>query len=630
MGEDLRKLIILEFFHQIDPAKLYFSQEDIRNIQSLPLDLTDSKNESFCSIVQKLESLVKAKLKTADDQIGAKLKGKPNYSVRDSISYLFSNESFCLNSSLVEKRLNRWLKYNTLNRMYQESETKSASALLKVEGFAREKVLLKEKKRIERMVKNDEELHDHIIHLLYKAIALSYDPHSTYFTYGEMRDFENGLSSSLLSFGLDFTEDEVGEASINSIAPGGAAWNSNEIHEGDIIMSIKWNEKEKIDALDYTAPELKDLLELNKNRKVEITVRKKDGSIAIVKLEKNIIDSNENNVHGLLLSGKQKIGYIALPAFYSNWNNQNGKGCAADVASELLKLKKENIGGLILDLRYNGGGSMQEAIELAGIFIDVGPLLLVQPKSEPPITLKDVTRGSIYQGPLLILVNGLSASASELVAATLQDHKRAIVAGTSTFGKASAQNIVPLVDKDTVGYLKITSDKLYRITGKSHQQKGVVPDFLLPDFSDLNGYSEKSYRNALPNDSISKKTYYTPASIFSLPELKKRSSHRVAESNFYKEVSKTKSEIFKSTPLEINEFIHYMDFSRYVMQQIMNREVTQAEFSVSQNQFNQALLQIDNYRREMSNDLIKEIEKSPYIEEAYKILADYINLEKDK
>jgi carboxyl-terminal processing protease len=626
MDEKMGKNVMKEFFRLIDPHAIYFAQTEISPILSAPFTINGTGSQ-FCSIVKELELLAEAKFQKVDLHITSFLKNRLNYFVIDSTVDSRDSE-FAQTEMLQKQKLERWIKYQVLDRMLKESDSAVASELLKFEALSREKLLAKEKKRFHKIVGNKKDLHHYVVTILLKAIASSFDPHTTYFSNEEMMDFQNGLSSSVLSFGLDFSEDERGEVAISSVIPGGGAWDSNEIHEGDVILSIKWNDKEKIDARDFSHEELKQKLELNSNRTAEITVRKKDGTQVIVKLQKTNLESDENNVDGMLLTGKRKIGYISLPAFYTNWDESNKKGCAADVASELVKLKKDNIEGLILDLRFNGGGSTKEAIDLAGIFINVGPLMVMQLKGQPLFTVKETTPGTIYQGPLLILVNGLSASASELITAALQDHKRAIVVGSPTFGKASGQSILPVVDKDTLGYIKVTNTKLFRITGKSYQQIGVQPDIHLPDFTKFLEYNERMFSNSFLNDSVVKKTYYTQLSQPSISVLKERSLQRTSKTLFFQKNLNTQSISLGTTPLHINTFIrHHISITEFY-EKLIDFQQEEPVFKVSHNRFNDSLLQVDASRKERSDWLSKEIEESSYLREAYAILTDYIELEK--
>lgn len=627
LGVSFQRDLSVEFFGQIDPYHIFFSLEDINNLNTANLSIRSTQIE-FCNFAQTLASIVDGRLKQAEHEIAAYLNTKLNYAEKDSFA-LLEQPSLNATASYQKRQLRRYLKYQVLEQMSILSDTTTKDELLKRESEAREKVKARETKRIQKLVGSNNNLVDFTTGAMLKSIATLYDPHSSYFTNEEMIDFQNELSSSILSYGLDFLEDETGDLTVNSLVPGGAAWQSNEIHEGDVILSIKWENNEKISARDFSPAELRDKLELNKNRKAEITVRKKDGTTAIVKLEKSIVQSDNNHVDGYILTGKRKIGYIALPAFYSNWNGKDVKGCANDVAAELIKLKKENIQGLILDLRFNGGGSTKEAMELAGIFINVGPLMVLQTKKQPLYTLKDATPGAAYAGPLVILVNGLSASASEMIAASLQDHQRALIVGTPTFGKSNGQSVYPIVERDTVAHVKVTNGRLYRITGKSYQRQGVQPDIELPDVSQYLGYNEGKLRKALPNDSINKKTYYTPLQLPSIAELRKRSTQRISESKFFQQFQKTELQQ-RYIPLHMDEFIKHMreDIDEFDIS--VEEATTAAPYVVTHNQFNRGLLQIDQYRNEMNVEFIQELTQSPYLQEAYNILIDYLELENRK
>jgi carboxyl-terminal processing protease len=455
----------------------------------------------------------------------------------------------------------------------------------------------------------------------FKALATAFDPHTEFFSKAEMVDFQTSISSKTLSWGFDFAENKIGQSTINRILPGGPAWNSNVIHQGDVVTELNFENGLVLDPLDYSSNELNNELKNPDRLRIKITLQRLDGKSEAVRLEKSEADSEENSVQGFVLKGEKKIGYIHLPAFYTNWDDPSSKGCANDVAKELVKLKKENISGIILDLRFNGGGLVKEAVELAGVFIDFGPLMIFKEK-EQALVLKDINRGVAYDGPLLILINGLSASASEIVAATLQDHHRAIIAGAPSFGKSTGQAVFPVVRKDTLGFVKVTQEKIYRVTGKSHQRLGVVPDIALPDLIDFFGYSEKNYTTALPNDSIIKKVYYYPLPAIPLKELSEKSVRRIESSPSFQRIRVARDNFTLNIPLELNDFLVYLSRNETV------EETTNTHgnkyFDVITTQFDNPMLQLDSYTKEISNHLREEIAESPYVEESFKILLDYV------
>ncbi|MFM7857087.1 MAG: hypothetical protein ACKO96_35480, partial [Flammeovirgaceae bacterium] len=303
--------VSLEFFRQIDPYHIYFSLEDVEGIKALPFTSDRLTNDEFCGLAHHLAEIIQKKLKKIETEIDVYLEPKLSYAEKDSFPILPTE---WLNTNAQQKlHLHRYLKYEVLEQMNILADTNTSEALLKCESAAREKVHAREKKKLQKLLGKNNPPLNLTTGALLKSIAALYDPHSSYFTNEEMIDFQNGLSSSIQSYGLDFLEDETGELSVNSLVPGGAAWQSNEIHEGDVIVSIKWDNHEKISASDFSPAEMRDKLELNKNRKAEITIRKKDGTTSTVKLVKSTVESDDNRVDGYVLKGKRNIGYVALP-----------------------------------------------------------------------------------------------------------------------------------------------------------------------------------------------------------------------------------------------------------------------------------------------------------------------------
>jgi len=242
-----------------------------------------------------------------------------------------------------------------------------------------------------------------------------------------------------------------------------------------VLVEFRWEGQSRFDLSGIGLEELEEVLDRSNLSALELTVRQSKGLRKTVVLKKEKIETEENTVKGFVLNGIKKIGYLSLPGFYTRWGEDGSSSCANDVAAEIIKLKGENIDGVILDIRSNGGGSLKEAIDMAGIFIDEGPLVMMTDKIGRITTLKDVNRGTVYDGPLVILINGQSASASEILAAAIQDYHRGIVVGGASFGKATGQVVFSL-DPDNhqpttiqpnqsnaFGYATVTLDRLYRV-----------------------------------------------------------------------------------------------------------------------------------------------------------------------
>jgi carboxyl-terminal processing protease len=628
IDEKFHASVIQEFLEIVDPHSLYFVSSDVRALQDYPLKLSEPTQNSSCGFIEMATQRYQKKLTEATRIVSLKISKPFDFTQKDSLHFTSKKTNeFAENSKELERHWEIRLKSLTLSRMAQTINSSSAKDWMAGEQLARLKIGAKENGKISRLLNGNISPKIFIANALMKAIALAYDPHTNFFTRTEIKDFESSVSSSLYSFGFDLGENSLGEMSVERLAPGGPAWNSHLVNKGDVITSVTWSNGEVSNSIDFDEHEFEELVKARERSTGVFTVKKNDGSTKEVRLQKEKRESIENNVRSLLLKGEKPVGYISLPGFYSDWGGEE-QSCAADVAKEIIKLKKENIQGLILDLRFNGGGSLQEAIELAGIFIDVGPLLLLKSKDEKVLSLKDFNRGLAYDGLLVILVNGFSASASEIVAAGLQDHNRAIVVGSTTFGKSTSQSVFPLThEKDTLGYVKITLDKAYRITGKSHQLKGVEPDIYLPDFYSIFEISERNYRHALPNDSVVKKVYYTPFVLSAMAPLKKQSEARMAGSSWFKHLQVYRKFYLAPISLEINAFIKHhqivKDFLKGLEANGGNAE--KSLYKVMQNKFDSGLLGVDDNRQQISQQLVLEIERSVYIEEAFQIITDYLS-----
>jgi carboxyl-terminal processing protease len=367
------------------------------------------------------------------------------------------------------------------------------------ETYQRKRVRNTFKRGINRLTQSPGGLNRALDLIYLNTLAGCYDPHSSFFSATEKEQFEQELGNSHYVFGFSMKEDEDGTGVlIDRVEPGTPAFRAGIFSKGDQLVSIQWAGKDPIDLTDATLDEVNDVFDASNHDVATIRVRKPDGSFRQVNLSKQKDPDEETELYkvkGWVLKGEVPIGYISLPSFYTEWDNEvaGSKGCAQDVARKIHEMAKDHIRALIIDLRYNGGGSLDEAIELAGLFIPSGPVALARDRDEKPYVLRELSEGKIYKGPLIILVNGYSASAAEVIASCLQDYNRALIMGTPTFGKATAQVVLPLdtnieldnlpsdsVQPKTDGYLKLTVSRLYRVTGSSVQATGVQPDILLP------------------------------------------------------------------------------------------------------------------------------------------------------
>jgi carboxyl-terminal processing protease len=509
---------------------------------------------------------------------------------------------------------NGWNFLNTLLPIYK-------AALQKADTIASPSKDDREVQRVARKTLHHPSGFENYVASLYcDAIANLFDPHTEYMPLEEKQDFETSLDKKGYYFGFSLEENDNGGAQIGRLVPGSPAWKCGDLNKGDVVTRIAWKGKQPVDVSGLRASEISELLNSADTAELHLTVKKQDGIEKTVALTRAKIDNEENNVRGYLLKGNIPVGYIYLPDFYTAHESSSGS-CANDVAKEIVKLKKENIAGLILDIRYNGGGSLQEALDMAGIFIDAGPLVMMKDKSGKIISLKDPNRGTIYDGPLTLLVNGQSASASELLSAVLQDYHRAVIVGSTTFGKGSAQIIMPVDTNTSVpfssrsteyGYVKVTTSKFYRVTGRTTQHAGVTPDVVLPDIFDGLNYHEAALPSALTADTINKNNYYMALPVLPLNVLAAKSKSRVdADVNFA--LIRKYSTMLKEGKDADSTF----DFTSL-------RKTTTA-YAVTVNAFDSSMLKSDAYHEDLTNQWIQKISSDKYVEEAYHILNDLIN-----
>jgi carboxyl-terminal processing protease len=622
-----------EFFYSLDPSHLIFTQQDLAELDTYKWSLDDSlKGKRFNTFLSKSKQLYDKKLALAKTDIEKILSVPLDFTNQTFYSLIpSSNEQFEIDeASLKAKRISiiKFAFLNSIQNELAEAFDADISKLVKSHDMViREKIKKKELRYL-----NKKHTKEDLARSFLESIAQIYDPHTRFFNPSEGREFLTGNNPEIESFGLGVKEDDFGAAIIEKVQPASPVWNSNEIHKGDQILSVKNENGEILLEGDFSFADLYELLETGP-KKINLSIRKQDGQIKNVPLEKEKIEASENVIRSFVLSDSATtIGYISLPGFYSEWNESAIAGCANDFAKEIIKLKKEKIEGLIVDVRFNGGGSLQEALDLSGIFVDVGALSILQQTNEEPVTLKDSNRGTIYDGPLVILVNNFSASAAELFAAAMQDHHRAIIVGSPTYGKATGQVVFPFstnfskTDIDAQqDQVKVTNAKLFRVTGFSLQKKGVVPDILLPDFYSSFFLREEYERNALICQPISKKVYYTPYPDLPVQKLASKSKARIQHSAGFKTILEFTNGLTQPIPLLPASFRSYI-VKRKEVSLAIDKLGTQDRLNVRGLNFDKKLMEADPFRNQINQEILKEIQTSISIEEGFKILQDYINM----
>lgn len=648
IDDQYSKAVFRLLLDQIDPENNLFTQNEIKQLAAYETKLDDELNGQISDFITILTQLYKNQLQKAEAIIQKITSKAFNFEQKQTITK-FANDTLIFPADETEATL-RWerkLKFRVLSFLHSKFRNKpkpSQTDLNAQEVLMRQKVKDLEIKKLKRISNHALGLDKLLISKYYLALTMAFDPHTNYFSFAEVQNFESSLSTEGLSFGLDLEETETGEIKIDRLVPGGSAWRSNELHKGDVLMTAQWPNKEEIDLTGLDMEELGEVLEQSNTEKLALTVRKADGSLKTVYLIKTKIREEENIVKSFIINGLKKIGYISLPGFYSESEEENSLGCANDVAREVLKMKREGIEGIILDLRYNGGGSLKEGLDLAGIFIDEGPLTIALKKDGKANVIKDANRGTVFDGPLVVLTNGQSASASEILAAALQDYNRAVILGSKTYGKATGQRIMMMADdwqnmdekkiKES-GFAKVTILKLYRVTGKTAQLNGVSPDIALPDAFEALEYREATQPNVLSADTVNKKAYYTPLPALPLAELKQKSLARRNANGYFASIEKIRDELKTLTktksltiPLDWAGFEVWQSKFSTNLENLSQNPNAKVNLKVDNLTADKSLLAVDTYGREINQQALKNIQSDIYIAEALEVIQDWLALQK--
>jgi len=521
INDAFSKEIFKKFIAELDGDKSLFLKADIDALKKYETSIDDElKANSELKFVPAINAIYDKR--TAEViSIYKNILSKPfDFKVDETL--ITDPEKLAYPATDAERK-DRWrkrLKLLTLERFTNLQEERSKSKVdsiinktdAQLEIEARTSVLRaldRTYNRIKVKFTEDERFNTYI-----NVITNAMDPHSDYFAPVEKRAFDEQMSNSFYGIGAQLQEQQDGTIKIMSLVPGGPAFKSGEVSVGDVIVKVGQGGKdEMVDIAGYDVTDAVKLIRGNKGSEVKLMFKKADGTYKTVSIVREKIDTDEGLARSVIVNkGDKKIGYIMLPDFYANFEDPKGARSSVDVAKEVVKLKEEKVDGIVIDLRNNGGGSLYEVIQMVGLFIKQGPVVQVRDRDGKSMVMDDRDQNVLYDGPLAVMVNEFSASASEIFAAAIQDYKRGVIVGsTSTYGKGTVQRNVPLgkrldyfSDRTEFGSVKLTFQKFYRVNGGSTQLKGVESDIVLPDIYELSKYREKENKSALPWDEITK------------------------------------------------------------------------------------------------------------------------------
>ena len=559
-----------------------------------------------------------------------------DYNAKDTVKFSKKNFPFDLVEKDFEKVWKKRIRYDILEDISKMSTNLDSIAphFTKLEKIAKAKIFETHLCKLNSVLNSQKGLGYELQNDFLNIFCSYFDPHTNYFSLDAKTSFMSSLSTSGLSLGLNVMLNEKEEIIVSEIVPGGPADRTKKFEKEDVILKVSNKKGDEYLVSCSSLDKIGELIFSDSNEQIELTIQKKNGNILPILLQKQVMKATSNTVYSFIAEKETKIGYINIPNFYSDFDGYSNQGCADDVAKEIAKLSQDNIQGLVIDLQNNGGGSMEEALKLAGMFIDFGPVSVMVNSKKKHTILKDYNRGSLYFGPIVILINGNSASASEFFAAAMQDYNRGIIVGSKSLGKASMQSIVPL-DRNQQDFVKLTLEKFYRITGDSNQIKGIIPDIALPVLYDSIVPREISYKTALKYDMINTKARFTPFRKDYYSTLITLSNSRSKDNTQFNEILLINKEINSlyndpKKPLRIafNDVftdVHEIDA---LFKKVKKIAATENNCNISNNTYDLEKLQFDTFLQEVNTSKINDLKTNPYIEEAVAILNDFNNLKK--
>jgi|TARA_B110000438_G_scaffold98551_1_gene97547 carboxyl-terminal processing protease len=517
----------------LDSQKKYFLSSDYKEFKKYKLKLDNQLIDYDLSFFNLSYQRLIQRISEVEDFYPTLLYDSFDFSVKEEINLDFDNISFSKNDKERKDRWRKQFKYSALD-IYDIKISDQKLNIKKDKEYIvkSNKEIIKES--IELVDKNMKNVFDLMNDLQRKdwfstylnSFVIQLDPHTYYFKPEDKERFDMTISGKFNGIGARLSKQEGG-IKIVDIILGGPLWKDKKIEIGDEIIKVGEKNKEPVDVIGMRLEDAIKLIKGPKDTEVRLTVRKNiNGEIKVIPVVRDEIKLEETYAKSTLIKKNNKsYGLISLPKFYVDFDDYKERNCASDVKKEILKLKKEGMEGLVLDLRNNGGGSLQTVVDMTGLFIEEGPVVQVKSFGDRKQVVYDKDPSIFWDGPMVVLVNQMSASASEILAAALQDYNRAVIVGsTQSFGKGTVQNVIDLNrflsnSQFDLGALKITTDKFYRINGGSVQVEGVKSDITIPNRLSYISIGENDEKNPLKWDKIDSADYKKWDRYFNLDEV---------------------------------------------------------------------------------------------------------------
>ncbi len=665
LNDETSAIIFDEYIESLDSRKRFLTQEEVDGLAQYRDKIDDQIKIKTFEMFEKSNDLIENGIQRGQEIYASIDVRKLDLNSNDEIDLDYENRDRPKNEKALKKYWEQLITYDLISKVEtkidkQEKKLKAMSEPKTADAKEETKEPYIEKTR-EEMI--EEAIEDHIenyekffkrlnqqrrsdrFEQYLNAVTHQSDPHTTYFNPKKRDDFNINMGGKLEGIGARLQADDD-FIKIVSIVPGGPIWKTKKAEADDLIIAIQQEGEDEV--LNLNGMRLDDVVSKIRGKKgtvITLTLRKKDGSEILLPIERDEVITEETLAKSLIIDkvgSIENIGYIKLPKFYSSFEKEGGNSCAKDVATEIEKLKAVNVNGIILDLRNNTGGSLNDVVEMSGLFIEEGPIVQVKPRDKAPYVHLDKNPDVLYDGPLMILVNKYSASASEIIAAAMQDYKRAVIVGsTSTYGKGTVQRFYDLdrafkgADEfKPLGSLKMTTQKFFRVNGGSTQLIGVTPDIVLPDNYQFMKVGEKEYDHAMEWTEIDPVEYSQEVALLDhIDEVAEASKKRIETNNKFARVLANAKRIKQyrdnaTYSLNLDNFIAEMDQREADSEQFKDLYDTDiASLKISNLEVDMDNINFDESKQARNQDWLDGMKKDFYLEEALSIMKDMIKLE---
>ena len=536
INDDISEKIYNTYLEQLDAQKRFFLQSDIRQFEKYKFKLDDQLKDQDLTFFNLVYETSRKRINEVKNYYEEIMNNSFDFFSNEDINLDFENKSYARNSNEIKNRWRKQLKYSTLDII----SLKLGDSIKVIDNKTRNESMTLIKKNTDDFFDYVEEMdRDDWFANYINAFLNQLDPHTVYFNPEDKDRFDTNISGKFDGIGARLQKTE-GTVKIVDIIVGGPIWKDKLLDVGDIILKVA---QENQDPVNIIGMKLDDAIKLIKGPAdsfVTLTVKKISGEIKDVLIKRGVVELEELYAKSTLINkGDKNYGYISLPKFYIDFSDRKSRNSANDVKNEIIKLKNNGISGLILDLRNNGGGALQTVVDMTGLFIERGPIVQVKSTGNRKQILYDKDPQVVWDGPLVILMNKMSASASEILAGALQDYNRAVIIGNEkSFGKGTVQNVIDLnrfISNSSydLGALKITTDKFYRINGESVQLEGVKSDIVIPDSYKYIFNGEKDEKNPLQWDKITPANFDKWAKRDYLNKISSENQSRIDNDDYY-------------------------------------------------------------------------------------------------